>query len=324
MDIASMELTPDQIQLTEIFHPYAFERQNIVRSSDTRFVHYTSAAAAMSILKTKTVWMRKTSCMKDFMEVQHGLECLAQAYHGEAGNRFKATLNDMFSGISDEIEKLFNAWQPHLRNDTYITCLSEHLIAEDSFGRLSMWRAFSGTTGVALVLNNAPFLNPSDALKAYTSPVAYLDDEAFQQELAKIADGIKANADFIHTQGWEAVISYVFNAFKFAALCTKHPGFREEMEWRIIYTPTMEKSEHLVNEIEVIGGTPQPIYKIPLKNIPKDGLIGIDIPELLERIIIGPTEYPSAMREAFEILLADAGVDDPANRIYVSNIPLRV
>ncbi len=74
----------------------------------------------------------------------------------------------------------------------------------------------------------------------------------------------------------------------------------------------------------MIGGTPQPIYKIPLRNIPEEGLIGVDIPEFLERIIIGPTEYSSAMREAFETLLTDAGVDDPAQRVHVSDIPLRV
>ena len=319
-----MEITPDQIRLAGIFHPYAVERQNIVQSSGTRFVHYTRADAAMSILKTKTVWMRKTSCMNDFMEVEHGLECLAGAYRGEAGNRLKAALNDIFGGVSDEIEKLFNGWEPHFRTDTYIMCLSEHLDAEDSFGRLSMWRAYSGTTGIAFVLNNAPFFNPSNAIKAYTSPVAYLDDEAFQPELAKVADGIKANTDFVRAQGREVVTNYVFNAFKFAALSTKHPGFREEMEWRIIYMPTMEKSTHLVKEIQVIEGTPQPIYKIPLQNVPEEGLVGFTIPELLELIIIGPTEYPLAMREAFETLLADAGVDDPASRIRVSDLPLRI
>ena len=74
----------------------------------------------------------------------------------------------------------------------------------------------------------------------------------------------------------------------------------------------------------MIGGTPQPIYKIPLQNVPEEGLVGVEIPELLERIIIGPTEYPLAIREAFETLLADAGVDDPASLIRVSDLPLRV
>ncbi len=53
MEIASMEMTPDQIRLAGIFLPYAVERQNIVQSNGIRFVHYTRADAAMNILKTK-------------------------------------------------------------------------------------------------------------------------------------------------------------------------------------------------------------------------------------------------------------------------------
>ena len=79
MEIAGMEFTPDQIHLMQIFHPFAFERQTAVQSNGTRFVHYTRADSAMNILRTKEVWMRKTSCMDDFMEVEHGLECLLAA-----------------------------------------------------------------------------------------------------------------------------------------------------------------------------------------------------------------------------------------------------
>ena len=80
----------------------------------------------------------------------------------------------------------------------------------------------------------------------------------------------------------------------------------------------------MIKEIQIIAETPQPKYKIPLENIPDEDLVGVAIPELLERIIIGPTEYPSAMREAFEALLAEAGVADPASRISVSDLPLRL
>ena len=318
-----MEFTPDQIRLMQIFHPFAFERQTAARSNGTRFVHYTRADSAMNILRTKEVWMRKTSCMDDFMEVEHGLECLLAAYRGEQGNRFKAALEGMFQGICKEIEDLFNGWMPHFQTDTYITCFSEHVHTEDTSGRLSMWRVYRDTTGVALVMNNAPFLRPSDALKAYTSPVAYLTDKGLELELGKIAGALESNSDFLREQGRQIIINWVFNAFRFAILCTKNPGFQEEKEWRVVYSPTFEKSDRLVKDIQVIGGTPQPIYKIPLQNVPEEGYVGAEISELVDRIIIGPTQYPTAAREAFEHLLSEAGVDDPASRIFVSDIPLR-
>ena len=290
---------------------------------NTRFVHYTSASAAMKIIETKTFWMRKTSCMNDYMEVDHGLHCLGAAYDGEAGKILIATLNDIFDGIANEIEELFRGWVQDFRTNAYIACFSEHPDSDDKHGRLSMWRAYSESTGVALVVNSTLFLGKPLPLGIYTSPVAYFDDVNFQIEFQKVVNSIKANRDFLQERERKELIFNVFNAFRFAALCTKHPGFIEENEWRAIYMPTMEKSEHLEQDIEVIRGTPQSVYKIPLKNIPEEGLVGIEIPEILDRIIIGPTEYPVAIREAFETLLADSGVEDPANRVWVTGLPLR-
>jgi hypothetical protein len=67
---------------------------------------------------------------------------------------------------------------------------------------------------------------------------------------------------------------------------------------------------------------PQPIYKIPLKDIPEIGFFG-SIPSLINRVIIGPTEYPLALSEAFVQLLEEAGVQEAASKVCVSDIPLR-
>jgi hypothetical protein len=319
-----MTLETDLERLFQIYMPNAFGRLVTVRSSGTRFVHYTSAESAVSILKSREVWMRKSSCMNDFMEVEHGLNCLYAAYRGEeAGKKFRDTLDGLFPGVSAEIAKLFDDWTPHFRTDTYIASFSEHDDAEDTFGRLSMWRAYGAHTGIAFVMNSAPFLASSDALKAYTSPVAYLTDKLFQVEFIRVADAIAKNADFIKGRGREELKGRVFEALRFAALCTKHPGFAEEREWRVVYCPTLHKSEHLIRDAQVIGGIPQPIYKIPLRDVPGEGLVGIEIPALVDRVIIGPTPYPLAVREALVELLTSAGMKDAPARVAMSDIPLR-
>jgi hypothetical protein len=151
-----MALTPEQLKLAQIFFPFATRKQMEVRARNTRFVHYTSAEVAVSILKNEEVWMRKSNTMNDFMEIEHGLSCLKASYDGEPGNRFKATLDCMLPGCRAEVEKRFNSWIPHFKADTYLTCVSEHLDSEDGLGRLSMWRAYGGAAGVAVVLNNTP------------------------------------------------------------------------------------------------------------------------------------------------------------------------
>ena len=321
--MTDIDFASAQFRLAKIFHPHANRRIREIIDTNTRFVHYTSANAAMEILKTKTFWMRKTSCMNDFMEVQYGLNCLNNAYRGEVWKKLRKTLNSIIKGISDEIDNLFENLLPYLQSDIYIACFSEHLDDEDRHGRLSMWRAYSESTGVAFVLNNAPFLSEFAPLKVYTSPVAYFDNSNFQIEFERVVSNIEANRSFLLNLERNELVDRVLNALKFAALCIKHPGFKEEKEWRVIYIPSMEKSEHLEKGIKVIDGTPQPIYKIPLKNVPNEGIGGIEIPEILDRIIIGPTEFPDAIQEGFVDLLTDAGVADPEHRVWLTGIPLR-
>ena len=86
----------------------------------------------------------------------------------------------------------------------------------------------------------------------------------------------------------------------------------------MVYSPVLDQSQHLAKTAEVIQGVPQPIFNIPLSGIPE-----LDFASLLDRIIIGPTQYPLAIREAFIDALAGFGVDNPANKISFSHIPLR-
>jgi hypothetical protein len=209
------------------------------------------------------------------------------------------------------------------RSDTYITCFSEHDNSEDLIGRLSMWRAYGQSTGVAIVINGGPFLRPTHALKAYSSPVAYLTPLEFEQQFDLLLDGIEGETDFLHATGEEMILTNIFSAFRSAILCTKHPGFHEEREWRVIYSPTFARSDRIATETVTIGGVPQPISKIPLRDVPDEGLRGLEIPSLVDRVIIGPTEYPNVIREAFLGALTNAGVPDAAQRIVVSDIPLR-
>jgi hypothetical protein len=196
-------LTPTQERLWKTLFPLAAERAAKAASANTRFAYYTRAETATSILKTKRIWMRKSMCMNDYMEVQHGLQCLSNTlYKTDAGKRFAAVLDQVFKGLWSEIEKLLNDRIWHLRTDTYFTCVSERKVEEDILGRLSMWRAYGGTNGVALVMNNAPFQAhaPSDVLKTSASPVVYFDPEKFEEKFGEVVNNIENDADFIREQ----------------------------------------------------------------------------------------------------------------------------
>jgi hypothetical protein len=318
-----MELSADELRLRAIFFPRNTAKVAEILSANSRFVHYTSAEVAMSILQNRSVWMRNSSVMNDFSEIEYGIKCLVAAYRSRAGTELKAFVEKLFPGSQQELETLFDGWQSHFRSETYIACLSEHLPYEDNTGRLSMWRAYGGSTGVALVVRSTPFIQSTDALKAYSSPVAYLTEAQFAEEFAAIVASMTENADFLLAGGRQRLIGYLFTMFRFAIICTKHPGFHEEREWRIVYAPTIEKSDIIAADLQLINGVPQIIHKLPLKHAPEHGLIGADIPSLLDRVIIGPSQYPLAAYHAFVRLLEAAGVEEAASKVWASDIPLR-
>lgn len=318
-----IEIPPEALKFTGLLMPHMVQRQSSMRRRNARFVHYTTAEVAASILRNNNVWMRNLVTMNDFAEVEHGKSCLFPAYKSNAGIKLRNFLNEIEENLDKRLEDLFNGWLNNLEYKTFITCFSEHRDSEDFLGRLSMWRAYGGSNGVALVFKNGPFLSPTDALKAYSSPVAYLDQGRFEEIFSDTVDALLYEAEFIKSLGSQALLDGLFYAFKFAVLCTKHPGFREEREWRIIYSPDFELSSHIKMDIEIVRGVPQQVCKIPLSNIPDEGLEGVDIPSLLDRVIIGPTDNQLPMLHAFRTILADCGIEDPDSKIFVSSIPLR-
>ena len=153
--------------------------------------------------------------------------------------------------------------------------------------------------------------------------VEYINQTQFDVKFEDFINNIRINKNFIINLGKKAVSNYVFELFQSFMLCTKHPGFHEEREWRIIYIPRYKKSDHIMSCVHSIGGVPQPICKIPLADIPNEGLIGIEIPSLINRLIIGPTQYPRVIKDAFIELLKSKDVKDAENKVIISDIPLR-
>jgi hypothetical protein len=125
--------TADVTRVRRIFFPYTDLKTREVASAGGRFVYYTTAGTATSILSNQQIWMRNTTTMNDYMEVEHGFECLNAAYKTEPGNSFNAALDGCFPGLAEDVKNYFNAWLPGIRSDTYVTCVSEHSPASLSF-----------------------------------------------------------------------------------------------------------------------------------------------------------------------------------------------
>jgi hypothetical protein len=147
--------------------PYAtFRREQMCRRSG-RFVHYTSAENALSIIESKQIWMRNATCMTDYTELGLGHQLLLKFFtQQENKNSFYSALNTCYEGVAEEAVNLFDQWwKNNIPFRTYIACVSEHDDTEDVHGRLSMWRAFGRVTARAAIVLRLPAPGEAEGLE---------------------------------------------------------------------------------------------------------------------------------------------------------------
>lgn len=329
--------TDIQMRLAEIFMPQAkrqmdkaVERQKKPEDSavvqELRFVHYTSADAALKIIKSKRLWMRNAACMSDFREVQHGLDLLDRLFfHPAKTEIFINALDPCTPGAAGDAINLFKRWRSEIRDSTFITSVSEHDYVEDFHGRLSMWRGF-GTNAprVAIVLKVPKSSSVLVGLNVIFSPVAYLREGDVDEVLQEVITSVGLNYEFLRSIDSQLVMGSVFFMLLAAVTCLKHEGFREEREWRAIYCPKLIPSTLLESNIEIVAGVPQLVYHLPLDGTASPAFGDIDFARIFDRLIIGPSQFPDVMVEAFRDSLTNAGISDVHDRVCKSGIPVRI
>lgn len=300
------------------------EELDIASSVDLRFVHYTTAAAAANILRTREWWLREPSSMNDTHEVLHGLQCAELSLQR---SRSEFGLYEALESIAEDLPSQISQFLSHPilhPQNIYIGCLSEHLQREDQHGRLSMWRAYGGDGGVAFILNRRPVLENQGVLTLSTHKVRYHDTEDIQRSLKQMAGRIAGNEKELRQIEKGDLRNILVSKLREIALSCKHPGFAEEREWRLLYDSNIRSSPYIIKQVETLKGIPQTICKVPLRTMDDGTVTGAEIPGLIERVIIGPTKYPKILEKAFVQLLKDADVANAAEKVVVSGIPLRL
>ena len=258
----NLNISDTKQKLYSIFMPRYVERLSKIAENNQKLVHYTSAATALSILKNKEIWMRNTRCMNDFSEVRYGIELftrfrqkpkeydlLKKAWGKKAG---------VFEEAFSSAIQAFDEWS----NSTYICCFSEHEAEEDQLGRLSMWRGYGTDCGVAMVLRPNSFAVHNNDFQIYTTPVEYLIEEEFEKYLFEFGQRVEAAKSFIEELPDRDIEEWTANMIKAAVVSIKHPGFKEEREWRVI--ADMNSCQGLKLDTIAVNGIPQLVMKLPL------------------------------------------------------------
>ncbi|MEQ1782958.1 MAG: DUF2971 domain-containing protein [Hyphomonadaceae bacterium] len=252
---SAMNLTPGQF-MTSVFMPEYFARSARLVGGG-RLVHYTSAEAAMKIVQAKSVWLRNVTLMNDFSEIDYGIEYASRALGSEPGKRFIAKLSALDTHGVESALASYDNWVRGACKNTYIVSLSDHDDCEDLHGRLSMWRAYGGTSSVALVMNSAPFVTETDALGAFSTSVEYKELSDVDRPMTQRLLTLEANLQNVAQQK-EWVSHFLSQMLLGAALGVKHPGFGEEREWRVYHLPGYyPDTASLQHQIVCLKGIPR-------------------------------------------------------------------
>ena len=283
-------------------------------SRNTNLVHYTSAEAAISIIDKQQLWLRHITLMNDFSEFSYGVEKVSTWGHinrnalDQLSQKF---LNFDFFRMFSFVDQSF--WQ-NVKFNTYALSLSEHPIEENDHGRLSMWRSYGKSGGVALVMK-PNFINQDDMNSSvYPLPARYWTMEKVTHFFDGLLVSMQSYLASKSSVGPEDVqnISYQF----LLLLCSlKHPAFTEEREWRLVANTERLGTGLISESLENIRGIPQKILKFDISNSQK-----YNLSNMLERVIVGPHPAAKEIAEAIETKLSMNNFSSP---VILSDIPFR-
>ena len=304
---------------TEIFYPETENLRQKYFESDKQFVHYTSVNAAINIISKNQVWLRHTSVMNDLMENKQGWVLFEESYKKHATvfeKMYKILMPGNETNLDNELQSLIKS----AMDNTYVASFSEHLKEENGIGRLSMWRAYGkGVTPLALVLRKSKMFYDGHEDTLVFTPVNYLTKNDFEKKFDEMITRLEKKLHLIKPENKQNVFNNLVIYFIYLITTTKHHGFKEEKEWRLIHISKLFPLNFIQEEIEVIDGTPQIICKFSTKELPES----ISMNDLIEQIIIGPCLHPKVVKESLVKLLNENGIENANNKVKLSDIPLR-
>ncbi len=190
-----------------------------------------------------------------------------------------------------------------------------------------MWRGYGGNgQGVAIEVNTAQ-IQPIDTSPLLLLKVSYGNDEVRLQQIVNLFNDwcrIIERANIADCLLYLAVYEF-FRLALLYALSTKHIGFSEENEWRLVYLPDRDTKQTLDPFIEytVMRGRTEPKLKLKVQPIP--GVIdsSFSCDKIVHGAILGPGQNDPLSIAGFRFMLDRVEKGNFANLLKISGIPFR-
>lgn len=291
-------------------------------------VHYTSAEAAAKIISNQQIWLRHVRYTNDKSEIRYGIEKFFDVFR-DYRNSYYDVIDQIDPQKGREIfDEYFHRDLAFAHEDSYIVCFSNHErheVNNASFGLLSMWRSYGRNNAVCIVLNSDHFINMSSEVKnAPLIKIRYKDGPLLvKREIERFLGIIQKNIELLKKNPVYSIDNIV-HKLKCEILTLKHPSFSEEREYRVVFSPNIPSNIINGPDLTFINEKPQLVYNIPLDVMESDNNINYNIENIIDKIVIGPSDFQYENLNLFVHLLRTKGVKNPKERVVIADIPLRV
>ncbi len=288
--------------------------------------HYTSIQTLEKIVTNKEIWFSNPLLMNDMEELRFVINEGQHLFHDHAELHKACGGKDRCLEIDAGFEVYYDQLSFEHAFDIYAFCFSEHKIG-DADGLLSMWRGYGGNGKGAAIVFDTSKLAPIDGSPFILAKVHYLSRDDRKnwintklQELANIirTNEIPDNKLYLASQAF-------FERLKVFALFTKHSGFKEEKEWRVVYLRDRDKDQRLNPMLGYAISDKGVEPKLKFKIAPVDGVTGeeLSLEGLVDHIIVGPSVGGALALHGIRRMLEKSGHKGLAEKLKASSTPFR-
>lgn len=297
-----------------------------IRNLRPLLAHYTSLQNLENILSNEELWLSNPLNMNDWEEVRFGVNNGHNLVHLHKDLKRALDTEDRRRAFYQALDNAYTVYANQHVLDLYIMCFSLHS-PSDVDGRLSMWRGYGNAGKGAAIIFDTSKVTIQEVSPLALGPVIYATQkqriEHIQNKISQTANFINENAipdDYV-----AALANALFQRICLYAVFSKHIGFEEEKEWRLVYLKDRDPERQLSRFLGYFNGSEGIQSKLKLPTKPIDGAISDDfvLSSIVHSIIVGPTSSSPLTMHSIERMLEDVGKPELKSTLRMSTIPFR-
>jgi hypothetical protein len=229
--------------------------------------------------------------------------------------------------INNAFSNYFHNFDVNHAFDVYVFCVSEHDPKKHPDGLLSMWRGYGANGHGAAIIFNTKFLVPipdSPLLIAKVNYATEVEREEWLKNIFRRCYGLLRMSDFsdaeLHTLGY-----HMFYLMMIYSLLSKHPGFVEEQEWRVVYLPDRDAKGLFKERLHYVmtQNAIEPKLRFPLEPLMLEPRQTWTFESIVDTILLGPTHQSALAGLAIRRMFTSLKKPEFIPKLKFSGIPLR-